>query len=65
MEFCFDSLISVPLPVKIHKYLCDPSEQLEYLNVVLMYMLPMVQYHHPYLDLGEKMNSSPSDDFRF
>ena len=25
----------------------------------------MAQYQSPYLDVGEKMNSAPNDDFRF
>ena len=30
-----------------------------------MFMLPTAQNQHPYLDLGEKMNSSLNDDFRY
>ena len=30
-----------------------------------MFTLPMAQYQHPYLNLGENMNSPLNDDFRF
>ena len=30
-----------------------------------MFMLPMAQHQHPYLNLGENMNFALNDDFRF